>query len=185
MNRILKLMFLAGMLAALFSFTLTQTGCGSGGSGTSSTQTASTGGSTDSTGGGSTTNNPGGGDTTTTTPPVVTPPVVTPPTTLPGLGTINVIQNVVFMLQENRSFDSYFGMLNAYQKTIKGIANPDVEPAPLNVVLKDLAGNPIERFHYQTACTDAITPAWGASITQYAGGKLDRFHEDPASAAVV
>ena len=76
------------------------------------------------------------------------------------------------MLQENRSFDSYFGMLNAYQKTVKGIANPQVEAMPLNVVLKDLAGNPIKPFHYQTACTDAITPAWGASITQYAGGKL-------------
>jgi phospholipase C len=100
------------------------------------------------------------------------PPVVTPPA---GIGTINVIQNVVFMLQENRSFDSYFGMLNAYQQTVKGIANPQVEPMPPNVVLPDLAGNPIKPFHYQTACTDAITPAWGASITQYANGKLDGF----------
>jgi phospholipase C len=104
--------------------------------------------------------------------PPVTPPVVTSPA---GIGTINVIQNIVFFLQENRSFDSYFGMLNAYQKTVKGIANPQVEALPLNVVLPDLAGNPIKPFHYQTACTDAITPAWGASIVQYANGKLNGF----------
>ena len=78
-------------------------------------------------------------------------------------------------MQENRSFDSYWGMLNAYQKTVKGIANPQVEAMTPNVVLNDLAGNPIKPFHYKTACTDAITPAWGASITQYAGGKLTGF----------
>jgi phospholipase C len=86
-----------------------------------------------------------------------------------------VIQNIVFVLQENRSFDSYFGMLNAYQTTVKGMATSNVEALPLNVVLKDLAGNPIKPFHYKTMCTDAITPAWGASITQYDGGKLDGF----------
>ena len=163
MYRIAKLMFLTGMLATLCSLTLTQTGCGSGSGGSgSSTNTQ-----TQSSGGG-----------TTTTPPVETPPVVTPPagpTPLPGIGTINVIQNVVVLMQENRSFDSYLGMLNTYQKTIKGIANPQVEALPLNVTLNDLSGNPIKPFHYQTACTDAITPAWGASITQYAGGKLTGF----------
>jgi phospholipase C len=171
MYRIAKLMFLTGMLATLCSLTLTQIGCGSGSgsSSSSNTQTTqSTGGSTDNTGGGG----------TTPTPPVVTPPVVTPPagpTPLPGIGTINVVQNIVFFLEENRSFDSYFGMLNAYQKTVKGIANPQVEALPLNVILKDLSGNPIKPFHIQTACTDAITPAWGASITQYASGKLTGF----------
>ena len=94
---------------------------------------------------------------------------------MPGLGTINVVQNIVFMLQENRSFDSYFGMLNAYQKTVKGIANPQVEALALECDSQRLAGNPIKPYHYQTACTDAITPAWGASITQYADGKLDGF----------
>ena len=168
MYQIAKLMFL-GILAALCSLTLTQTGCGSGSgsSGSSNTQTTqSSSGSTDNTGG-----------ATTTTPPV-TPPVVTQPagpTPLPGIGTINVIQNIVFFLQENRSFDSYFGMLNTYQKTVKGIANPQVEALPLNVVLPDLAGNPIKPFHNRTACTDAITPAWGASIVQYANGKMDGF----------
>ncbi len=170
MYRIAKLMFLAGMLAAFCSLTLTQTGCGSGSgsSGSSTTQVQSPG----------STDNTGGGGTPTTTPPVVTPPVVTTPagpTHLPGIGTIDVIQHVVFALQENRSFDSYFGMLNAYQKTVKGIANPQVEALPLNVTLNDLSGHPIKPYHYRTACTDAITPAWGSSIVQYANGKMDGF----------
>ena len=33
---------------------------------------------------------------------------------IPG-GSVNAIQHVVFMLQENHSFDNYFGMLNPYR----------------------------------------------------------------------
>ena len=32
-----------------------------------------------------------------------------------GDGNINSINHVIFMLQENRSFDNYFGMLNPYR----------------------------------------------------------------------
>ena len=32
-------------------------------------------------------------------------------------GSVNAITHVIFMLQENRSFDHYFGMLNPYRKT--------------------------------------------------------------------
>src|SRR6185312_11952053 len=33
----------------------------------------------------------------------------------PPANTINSVQHIIFMLQENRSFDSYFGQLGAYR----------------------------------------------------------------------
>src|SRR5438477_10389165 len=37
--------------------------------------------------------------------------------TVTTTGTASAVNHVVFMLQENRSFDNYFGMLNPYRKT--------------------------------------------------------------------
>ena len=46
--------------------------------------------------------------TTTTPPPTTTPPVQQP-------ATIQAVNHVIFMLQENRSFDHYFGKLGEYK----------------------------------------------------------------------
>jgi phospholipase C len=90
--------------------------------------------------------------TTTTTPPA----------------TLQSVQHVVFMLQENRSFDSYFGMLNPYRQangwtvsedgntyTVDGIddklsefANPDDQGASFNL------------FKLTTTCVDDMTSSW-------------------------
>src|ERR1700683_2649946 len=36
-----------------------------------------------------------------------------------GDGSVQSVNHVIFMLQENRSFDTYFGMLNPYRQTNK------------------------------------------------------------------
>ena len=83
-------------------------------------------------------------------------------------GDLKSIQHVVFMLQENRSFDSYFGMLNPYREsngwnisedgniyTVDGIddklsnfANPDDEGQSFNL------------FKFKSSCVDDMSSAW-------------------------
>src|SRR6185369_5855299 len=63
-------------------------------------------------------NGSGGGSTN-------TPPPPPPP---PGTGSVDQIKHVVWMLQENRSFDHYFGKLNDYRQS-KGLG-ADVDGLP-------------------------------------------------------
>jgi phospholipase C len=66
------------------------------------------------------------------------------------------------MLQENRSFDSYFGSLNAYRAT-KGLGN-DVDGIPANFTNPSFDGTTnISPFHYATVCTEGLSPSWNAS----------------------
>lgn len=90
------------------------------------------------------------------------PPSTGGNTTPPGNGSISQIKHIVWMLQENRSFDNYFGKLNDYRQS-KGLGS-DVDGLPAN------ASNPsfdktttIQAFHYNTVCTENLTPAWDAS----------------------
>ncbi len=104
------------------------------------------GGSTGSTSGSGSGGNGGGGGTST-----------------PGNGSITQINHIVWMLQENRSFDSYFGSLNAY-RSAHGLGANDVDGLPPN------ANNPsfdltttIPAFHLATTCTENLTSSWNSS----------------------
>lgn len=91
-----------------------------------------------------------------------------------GAGSINDVKHIIFMVEENRSFDSYFGMMGAYRQklgyggTFNGV--------PLNASLSDYqaTGN-VSPFHYQTVCTDNMTPAWNESHYSWHAGKMDYF----------
>ena len=84
-----------------------------------------------------------------------------------GNGNPAVINHVVFMLQENRSFDNYFGQLNAYRQA-KGLG---AEVDGLN----SSAGNPsydrsttIQPFRWTTTvCHEQISPGWDESHRQF------------------
>jgi phospholipase C len=91
----------------------------------------------------------------------------TGPAAVPS-GSVQSIKHVVFMLQENRSFDSYFGMLNPYRQskgwttsedgniyTVDGIddklsrfPNPDDEGQAFNL------------FKLESTCVDDMTSSW-------------------------
>ena len=92
---------------------------------------------------------------------------------------LNAIQHVVFMLQENHSFDNYFGMLNPYRHSngwnigddgkeydidgiddkLNSISNQDDEGAVFNL------------YKFKTTCIDDETSDWLASY-----GEVNRWN---------
>jgi phospholipase C len=105
--------------------------------------TGTTGGTTGTTGG--TTGTPGGGNTA-------------------GLKSIN---HIIFMFQENRSFDHYFGKLNDY-RALQGLP-PDVDGIPPQGF-----SNPsydgtftVPSFKLKTACMANPSPSWNESHVDF------------------
>jgi phospholipase C len=83
------------------------------------------------------------------------------------------LKHIIFFVQENRSFDDYFGMLGPYKASI-GLAN-DVDGLNLNVTLPNTQGQPVHPYHYQTVCTENLSPSWNESHTDVDGGIMDGF----------
>ena len=94
------------------------------------------------------------------------------PTPTPA-GSLNSINHVVLFMQENRSFDTYFGQLNAYRAKQTPPLPQDVDTwtsgtdkTPTNVSTPSYdpntgkAGPPIKAFHMQSACSENLTPSW-------------------------
>lgn len=92
------------------------------------------------------------------------------------------IKHIIVILQENRSFDSYFAHLGPY------VANnhPDFGPYQINagydpnILLPLFGGGTGHLFHEPTVRTDNLSPAWNEShfdIDQQTDGtfKMDRF----------
>lgn len=85
------------------------------------------------------------------------------------------INHIIWLVQENRSFDSYFGKLGLYRvskglpEEVDGVDNDSA------VTLLDQQGNPRNPFHYATVCTDNLTPSWNESHFDVDGGKMDNF----------
>lgn len=83
------------------------------------------------------------------------------------------IKHIIFIAQENRSFDDYFGMLGAYRASL-GLPN-NIDGLNLNATLPNTKGQPVHPFHYQTVCTENLSPAWDESHRDVDGGKMDGF----------
>lgn len=94
-----------------------------------------------------------------------------PPPPPPG-GLAN-IKHVFFMLQENRSLDTYLGRLDQYRAD-RGFSG-GFDGIPLNVQMKDRNGNLISPFHIPTVCIENLSPGWNESHYDLDGGKMDRF----------
>jgi len=82
-------------------------------------------------------------------------------------GSANSVNHVIFMMQENRSFDTYFGMLNPYRKTNGwnvgddgNTYNVDGIDDKLTIANMDDAGAPFSLFHTVSSCLDDMTSAW-------------------------
>jgi len=89
------------------------------------------------------------------------PTTPTPPTTP---GTVN---HVVFMMQENRTFDTYFGMLNPYRKANNlnvgddgNTYNVDGIDDKLATTNADDEGASFPLFHTISSCLDDMTSSW-------------------------
>ena len=93
---------------------------------------------------------------------------------------LSKLRHIIFLLQENRSFDTYFGMLGAY-KASEGLAN-DVDGFDPNTTLFTSAGGPVQPYHYQTVCTEGLSVGWGYSHTDVDYGLMDGFVQTAGSA---
>jgi phospholipase C len=78
------------------------------------------------------------------------------------------IQHVIFMLQENRSFDSYFGMLNPYRAANNLQTGDDgntymvdgIDDKLSTIINYDDEGQGFMLFRTQSSCLDDMTSAW-------------------------
>ena len=103
-----------------------------------------------------------------TSPPEAT--VVAPPPPPPQPQTpqdITAINHVVFMLQENRSFDSYFGQMGAYRAANGYGAAADVDGLPPGATNPADDGSTVASFHFHTSCVENVTPDWLESHGDY------------------
>ncbi|MGB2939133.1 MAG: alkaline phosphatase family protein [Candidatus Dormiibacterota bacterium] len=108
----------------------------------------------------------------------------------PGAGKLSDIQHVVFLIQENRSFDHYFGAyhgargLNEY---VSGVATAAGRTWNEQYTAQDLTAsgatvappNPMRPFHLDTsaggACSHDIDHQWVTQHKTWNGGLMDKF----------
>jgi phospholipase C len=93
-------------------------------------------------------------------------------------GSINAVNHVLFMLQENRSFDSYFGMLNPYRAAHAFNIGDDgkqydvdgIDDKLTTISNVDDEGQAFQLFHTTSSCLDDMSSAWLESF-----GDVSRF----------
>jgi phospholipase C len=79
------------------------------------------------------------------------------------------VTHVVVIVQENRSFDHYFGRLWA-------AGQPDAEGFPPGFVNPDAEGRPVAPFHLDTTCLPRDPPhQWTAMEAQWNAGRMNGF----------
>ena len=115
--------------------------------------------------GGMATNSSSNSNTTTTTP---APP---PP---PPTADITSVNHIVYMMQENRSFDEYFGQLNAYRQSQGFGADVDVTPATASQLSFDHTTT-FTPFHMVSMSAEELSSFWNESHN-------DWNHEAPTTA---
>ncbi|HZZ37986.1 MAG TPA: alkaline phosphatase family protein [Acidobacteriaceae bacterium] len=94
-------------------------------------------------------------------------------------GNENEITHVIFMLQENHTFDNYFGMLNPYRESNGWNIGADgntynvdgIDDKLSTITNEDDQGDVYPLFKFTTTCIDDETSAWLASY-----GQVDRYN---------
>lgn len=71
------------------------------------------------------------------------------------------IKHIIFFVQENRTFDNYFGVLDEYRKS-KGVSE-DTDGFDPNLAMVDFYGHSVKPFHQRSVRTDNLTPSWNES----------------------
>jgi len=83
-------------------------------------------------------------------------------------GTQIPIDHVVVVMQENRSFDHYFGKLrDAGVRGVKGLPRSASNPTA--------DGERVRAYHEDRYCIEDVAHSWNASHAQYDGGRMDGF----------
>ena len=87
-------------------------------------------------------------------------PVTTTPPPNQQLNTS--INHIIFMVQENRAFDHYFGKLPDYWKA-NGYPNQAFDGLPANASNLADDGSTVNAFHLRTVCVQNLSPGWNES----------------------
>ncbi|MBI1747992.1 MAG: alkaline phosphatase family protein [Acidobacteria bacterium] len=81
-----------------------------------------------------------------------------------------LIEHIIILMQENRSFDHYLGRLPQFGHT-------DVEGIPPNYTNRDGRGGTVSPAHATTTCISPDTPhSWTATHNAWNGGAMDGFY---------
>ena len=94
--------------------------------------------------------------------------VNTPASTSVSNNGIKSINHIIFMAQENRSFDNYFGQLPAYwaangypAQQLDGLPAGASNPAYNGTTIP--GSTTVNAFHVATECVDNLSPSWNES----------------------
>ena len=121
-----------------------------------------------------------------------TPATATATITVVPPGSVNSINHVIFMLQENHAFDNYFGMLNPYRKSNGFEIGDDGVPYDVDGIEDKINGQPYDAvnkngqiitnndqqsprgahtlFKFKSTCVDDMSSAWRESFGDVALG---------------
>lgn len=86
----------------------------------------------------------------------------------PRRGTLKDIEHVVILLQENRSFDHYFGSLSG----VRGFGDQRGRGA---FSQRDSSGTTLYPFHLSNTCLADLTHDWAPQHIAWNGGRMDKF----------
>jgi phospholipase C len=90
------------------------------------------------------------------------PPTPAPPPPPPPPADIKVVNHIVYMMQENRSFDHYFGQLNSYRQSQGAGADVDGTPANASQLSYDHTTT-FTPFHMNSKCVEDLSSYWNES----------------------
>jgi phospholipase C len=81
-------------------------------------------------------------------------------------GGLSNLNHIIFMLQENRAFDNYFGVLANYRVNVDHIQGAqlsdvdDLHNLPQGYTIQNPEGQNFGPFHARTECIENLSPAW-------------------------
>ena len=84
----------------------------------------------------------------------------------PKTGGLKDIEHVVILIQENRSFDHYFGTLSG----VRGFGDTN---GSKHFFQRDTSGKKLHPFHLPKGCLPDLTHDWGPQHKAWNGGKMD------------
>ncbi len=85
-------------------------------------------------------------------------------------GTMADIEHVVILIQENRSFDNYFGTYSG----VRGFGDVRTDPGVFHQRGTD--GTTLAPFHLQTSCIADLTHDWAPQHLSWDNGQMDGFY---------
>jgi phospholipase C len=99
--------------------------------------------------------------------------------TVTPAGSVQSVNHVIFMLQENHSFDNYFGMLNPYRHANNMYMGQDgndyevdgIDDKLTTISNQDDAGTSYPLFPFTSTCVDDMSSDWLSSY-----GDVDRYN---------